>query len=206
MFVSLSSSHAGNACAIKQSIINYREKGETQFFDWLVCSIKSINEILNRKEIIFDTNYIYPNSSNTTTICFKYFDLLISHHDIHEPNENSINDITNKYKRRFSRFIATIKNEKQIFFIRYCRDQVDLEEKEIHNFYENIKNINKDLVFVFILISDNNSLIIPTTLSEKQNFMYIELNNYIDDDILNEEDIYYKIIKSYKCIYSIVEK
>ena len=40
IFISLSSSYSGNACAIKQSIDNYHKKDETHFFDWLVCSMK----------------------------------------------------------------------------------------------------------------------------------------------------------------------
>jgi len=97
MYLSLSSSHAGNACAIRQSIINYTTpSNETQFFDWLVTSMKSVNQILENSQIIFESNYIYPNDLNTTSINFKNFDLLISHHDIHEFNEDSINEITKK--------------------------------------------------------------------------------------------------------------
>lgn len=45
MYISLSSSFAGNACAIKQSIINYTTSNDkTQFFDWLVCSMKSVKK------------------------------------------------------------------------------------------------------------------------------------------------------------------
>jgi hypothetical protein len=44
---------------------------ETQFFDWLITSIKSVNQILENTPIIFETNYIYPNSLNTTSINFK---------------------------------------------------------------------------------------------------------------------------------------
>ena len=54
MFISLSSSYAGNACAIRQSINNNTNNStETQFFDWLVASLKSVNEILENKPIIF---------------------------------------------------------------------------------------------------------------------------------------------------------
>ena len=62
MFLSLSSSYAGNACAIRQSIDNYYNKDnkkETQFFDWLVCSMKSINDVLEGKTILFEDKYIY---------------------------------------------------------------------------------------------------------------------------------------------------
>ena len=205
MFVSLSSSYAGNACAVRQSINKYTtNSNETQFFDWLVTSMKSVNQILENTPIIFESNYIYPNSSNTTSINFKNFDLLTSHHDIHEFNDNSINEITEKYIRRKKRLIKTIKEQNKINFIRYCKNQQNIEEEEILKFYKNVKNINTDLLFNFILISDNNDLVIPNSLL-KDNFIYINLNNYIDDDILNETNTYFKIIKTYKCIFDLVK-
>lgn len=200
MYLSLSSSYAGNACAVRQSIINYTTtSNETQFFDWLVTSMKSVNQLLENTPIIFESNYIYPN---TTSINFKNFDLLVSHHDIHKFNDNSINEITEKYIRRYERLINTIKEQKKINFIRYCKNQQNLEEEEIYTFYKNIKNINPELVFNFILISDYNDLVIPSNLD---NFIYINLNNYVDDDILNETDDYFKIIKSYKCVFNLVK-
>jgi hypothetical protein len=205
MYLSLSSSYVGNACAVRQSIINYTmNSNETHFFDWLVTSMKSVNEILENTPIIFENDYIYPNPLNTTSINFKNFDLLISHHDIHEFNDNSINEITDKYFRRYERLINTIKEQNKINFIRYCKNQANIEEKEINRFYKNIININPILVFNFILISECNDLVIPKDLL-KDNFIYINLNNYIDDDILNEANVYFKIIKTYKCVFDLVK-
>ena len=205
MYLSLASSYGGNACAVQQSIINYTtNSNETQFFDWLVTSMKSVNQILENTPIIFESNYIYPNSSNTTSINFKNFDLLTSHHDIDEFNDNSINEITEKYIRRKERLIQTIKKQNKINFIRHCKNQQNIEEEEILKFYKNVKNINTNLLFNFILISDNNDLVIPNSLL-KDNFIYINLNNYIDDDILNETNTYVKIIKTYKCIFDLVK-
>ena len=78
------------------------------------------------------------------------------------------------------------------------------EENEILKFQENIKKINPDLIFSFVLISDCNDLIISNNLLSK-NFIYINLNNYINDDILNENNVYFKIIKSYKCVFDLVK-
>lgn len=205
MYISLSASYAGNACAVRQSIINYTAtSNETQFFDWLVTSMKSVNQILENTPIIFESNYIYSNSLNTTSINFKNFHLLTSHHDIHEFNDNSINEITEKYIRRYKKLIKTIKEQKKINFIRYCKNQQNLEEEEIYTFYKNIKNINPNLLFNFILISDYNYLVIPNSLL-KDNFIYINLNNYLDDDIVNETNDYYKTIKKYKCVFDLVK-
>ena len=180
----------------------------------------------------------------------------------------------------------TIKEQNKINFIRYCKNQQNIEEEEILKFYKNVKNINTNLLFNFILISDNNDLVIPNSLLNdlvaqqvatdgsgvfgpvysllgqtghtgvtgatgygatgltgatgaigstgatgatgygatgatgatgptgapgsaygglKDNFIYINLNNYIDDDILNETNEYLKIIKTYKCVFDLVK-
>lgn len=204
MFISLSSSYSGNACAIKQSIVKYtKNSNETQFFDWLVTSMKSVNQILENTPIIFESTYIYPNISNNTSIKFKNFDLLTSHHDICKFNDNSINEITEKYTRRYERLINTIKEQQNIYFIRYCKNSNNIEEEEIIKFHKNINNINPNLIFKFILISDYNDLIIPNSLLEC-NFIYINLNNYINQDILNEENTYFKSIKQYKYVFDII--
>ena len=206
MFISLSSSFVSYACAIKQSIINYNIQSETLFFDWLVCSLKSVNEVIEGKEISLDKNSIvYPNNLKTTSITFKNFDLLISHHDINEPNEQNILDTTEKYKRRYIRFIETIKNQKIIFFIRYCKNINNIEEEQINIFYKNISNINNKLVFKFILVSDDNNFILPYSLLHIENFIYINLNKYVDDDVINENNEYFKKIKNYKCIFDVIK-
>ena len=205
MFISLSSSHIGNACAVHESINNYSStSNKTLFFDWLVTSMKSVNQILENTPIIFETESIRPNTFNTTSINFKNFDLLISYHDIHYFNDNSINEVTNKYIRRYERLINTIKEQQKINFISYCKNQQNLEENEIYTFYKNIKNINPNLLFNFILISDDNDLVIPNNLL-KDNFIYINLNNYVDDDIVNETNDYQKIIKKYKCVFDLIK-
>jgi hypothetical protein len=57
MYLSLSSSYCANACAVRESIINYSTKTtNSHFFDWLVTSMKSVNQILENTPIIFDSN------------------------------------------------------------------------------------------------------------------------------------------------------
>ena len=202
MFISLSSRDVGYACGIAQSKINYLGKGETHFFDWLVCSLKSVNEVIEGKPIQFEDKYIYPNNLNTVSINFKNFDLLTSHHDIPVFNKNSISDITQKYNRRYLRLLEIIKNNKSIKFIRYCKETKDIEELQIDKFYKNISNINPTLEFYFLLVSDNKNIIVPKTLLSKKNFKYINLLDRIDEDAKKETANYVKIIKSYKCIYS----
>ena len=52
MFISLSGSNVGYACGIKDAINNYFGKTQTQFFDWLICSMKGINQVLQGEKFI----------------------------------------------------------------------------------------------------------------------------------------------------------
>jgi hypothetical protein len=54
--ISLSGSVPGAACGIAISIKKniYNNNKETDFFDYLICSMKSINEILKGKTIDFE--------------------------------------------------------------------------------------------------------------------------------------------------------
>jgi len=120
-------------------------------------------------------------------------------------------------------------------FIRYIKNNNDIDEEQIHNFYKNISKINMGLLFKFILISDCDELQLSNNLINKINLYYINLNKYIDDDVLhlwtfkspdfrqfisnkvtlprtfsmskdvNEDNLYFRIIKKYKCIYRIID-
>lgn len=204
-YVSLSASEVAYACGIRQSIINYTQNhNETNFFDWLVASMKSINQVLENNPIEFDMNSTYINQLNSTSIHFKNFHLLISHHDLHEINENSINSLIEKYQKRYTRLINIIKTKSIIYFIRYCKDSNTMEENEIITFFKNISILNEKLKFKFILVSDHENLIIPSILIENKNFKYINLNDYMDEDTINESNGYFKIIKKYKCLYKLL--
>jgi hypothetical protein len=198
MLFSLSSSHAGFACGIRQSIDTYNEKKATNFFDWLVCSLKSVNEILEGTLIQFEDTYVYPNTLNHTSIRFKNFHGIISHHDIDIFNDDNKREITERYNRRYVRLLKTLKTENNIYFIRYCHDQGNLEEEEIHKFYENINKINKDLNFSFILMGGHDSIKIPDTLLNKNDFHYFNLKKYENADDIIEEFEWHKLMKAYK--------
>lgn len=203
MFISLSGSKVGYACGIKNSMNNYFGKTQTHFFDWLICSMKSVNEILEEKPILFDSNYIYPNLENTTTINFSEFDLLISYHDIIEPTKKNLNEMNEKYIRRYARLINTIKTEKKIFFLRYCCDQYNFDEEQIHKFYNNINKINNSLEFYFVLITINNKINIPSSLLFRRHFLYINLNKKNDDD---QQLNFMQIVQMYTHIFKIIDK
>jgi len=205
--ISLSAPIAGNACAvalyIKSYIYNYNR--ETNFFDFLVCSIKSINDVITNKKI--EVGQIISNDI-FCSILFKNFDLLISHHDLEVDNENNIekiNNVVEKYQRRQERLFNYIKNSNKIFFIRYCDKTENIEKNEITNFYKNIKNINNKLLFYFILITNNNDLIVPKELFSKKNFLFINLNKHSNDNIIDKDiNPFFQIIESYKPLSNII--
>lgn len=213
-YISLSSSYAGNACAIRKSINNYTsQKSETHFFDWLVTSMKSVNEVLQGKPLMFVNKKIHPNIldkmySNVTTIHFLNFDKLISHHDIKRFNSNKIFNVTELYKRRYVRLLNILKTEKNICFIRHCKGFNDIEEDEIDIFYKNIQKINTNLIFYFVLITDNddNKMKLPKNLNIKPNFIHINLNNYLNyDTVTNEPDEFQRTIKKHKYIFDVID-
>ena len=205
MFISLSSFYAGNACGVRACMnyykVNPESKGETHFFDWITCSMRSINEVLEGKEISFDVKSSFFNFLNTYTIRFNNFDMMISHHDLHEINNKEIFNLIVKYNRRRKRLIETIKNEKQIFFIRYCKDQRDLQGQEIIQFYDHVLRINPNLDVKFILASDNNNLRVPAALLNKKGFIFINLNGYKNTDVIPATEM--KEVGLYKCIFTI---
>jgi len=205
MFISLSASYVSYACAVKQSIDNYYKKNEKQFFDWLVCSMESINDILEGKSILFEEKSLNEYLPNNRSINFKNFNLLVSYHDINEFTDNSINELTEKYNRRYARFIDTIKKESTIYFIKYCNKQNNINEYQIYRFYENIIKINKNLIFKFILVSDDDKLEISNNLKNLNNFIYINVNDHMEEVMERQTLDFFNIIKKYKCIYNIVK-
>jgi hypothetical protein len=201
MLFSLSSQRPVFACGIRATINTVSERSHTNFFDWLTCSIQSINEIIEGKKIEFSDCYeFYPD--NQIVGVFKNFHLLRSSHDFHNVDNNTIIEVTEKYNRRYIRMIETLKTHNNIHFLRHCYSQEQLEEKEILKFYDNLNRINKDLTFSFILIfiNDNteyNDIHIPDTLLEKKNFHYVDLKKFTEFDITEELE-WHKFLKPYK--------
>ena len=119
-YISLSASCLNYACGIAQSINNNIGKRETNFFDWCLCSMKSINEVLSKKEIMFEDNYEEDNDGIFCPVRFKNFDNLVSLHDFtffDYNDDNKIANVISKYERRRDRFIEKIKESKNIYFL-----------------------------------------------------------------------------------------
>lgn len=206
-YISLSASIGGFACAVADSIINNIGKKETHFFDWTICSIKSINEVIMEEEILFEESYDPTHSF--CVVNFKKFDKLISVHDFHfsdfdntEKINNKIIEITNKYNRRRERFFKTIREQTNIFFLRYCYSNEDFDSEQIYLFIQNILNINNNLEFYLVIITTINDLNIPQYISE----YIILINLNYESEFLSTNNSYDEIIKLYEYIYPILSK
>jgi hypothetical protein len=208
--VSLSSSIAGPACAIALCIKKYfyNNNASTNIFDYLEISLESINQLLN---ISFDeidkylrtNNEIYINKDDYSSVLFKNFDKIISHHDLtKEYTELEYDNFIEKYKRRFYRFMNDLKYEDKIFFIRYGNDNI----KSIEYFIEIIKNINSNLKFYYINVdfieSDNLEI---RNRYEINNYIYINFYKYLDKNQEYNENLFYKTLQyDWKIVYNII--
>ena len=197
IIISLSSNIAGPACAVATSIKNnlYLNKNyPTNFFDYLVVSLKSVNELLSIKESdiqYLDQNLnIYNNLSKSMTVEFNNFNKLISYHDLKKDydNEDFINFI-DKYKRRYFRLLNYIKNEKEIYFIRYGEENIN----EIKIFCNIIKNLNSNLFFRFVnVIYNENKIYVDIKVN---NYLLINFNDINDKNIKYNEDLFYRTLQ-----------
>ena len=212
--ISLSSSIAGPACAIATAIKKhfYNNNYQTNIFDYLEISLESINQFLLLEEneiyhLDFDIESSYCNSDNKTSIKFKYFDKVISHHDLPSHfNEVDILELKNKYIRRYNRLINYIESQDKIFFLRYGNESCDL----INNFYKYVRDLNPYLTVYFIHLdySDDNhiSQIIYDNI-HFENYFYFNFANYISDDIIYDDDLFFKTLQyDWKSLYEDVIK
>ncbi len=167
--ISLSYDEAGYACAIG-SAIKRKYNSITNFFDYLVVDMKTINDILQLKDLnllLNNFNYEHVNNHKNTVVKWNNFNKLISYHDLKEVyNEVDLKTFTKKYMRRYFRLINDIYNEKIIFFIRYGKISYD----EIKIFYHNLKNLNENITCYFINIDYDKSI---------NNIYYEDIKTYI---------------------------
>ena len=207
--ISLASFNSGEACSVFTCIKKYFYNNNciTDFFSYLEVSLESINQILlmDNKfiDLFFKDNYdIYKNKDGNYSIIFKHFDKMISHHDLRENNDISLNIVIEKYKRRYYRFMNDIMNEEKIFFIRFGKEN----PLSIKYFLELIKGKNPLLKCYFINIYCDEAYDIDTTI---ENCYYINFLNYLDKKTYHE-DLFYRVMEYdwkqvYKVIYNLLD-
>jgi hypothetical protein len=200
--ISLASDIAGPACAIATSVKKYfyNNSNQTNIFDYLEITLSDINKLLNNYDISFvDDLHIYINRINKSSVNFNKFNKMISHHDLAEEyNENDLQNFKEKYIRRYNRLFNHLKNENDIFFLRFSDDNND----DILNFINIIKKINTNLNFKFIhLFYDEKNI----NNFKHENYIYINFYNYIDNTKTYNEDLFFKTIEfDWKVVYNII--
>lgn len=190
--ISLSHSEAGSACSVGTFIKRFYNQ-KTNFFDYLVVDMKTINNIINIKDLnLIINNYEYEEqeAGKNITIKFNNFSKLISYHDIKYNNNESIIEFKNKYMRRYHRLMSYLYEEDIIFFIRYGKTSYF----EIKEFINNIKIINKNLIIYFINVDYDENYLNNIYYSDIENYIYINFNAINKKNIIND-DIYFRILE-----------
>lgn len=206
--ISLSSDKAGFACAIATSIKKYYNNNyQTNLFDYLVCDLHDINNILILNNIdLLTSNLDISQIDDKSIVKFKNFKNLISYHDLKNPY--TITDYTNfieKIKRRFRRFIELIKTEESIYFIRYGKE----DETILNKFIINIKKINPtSKVYLLNVYYDKYN---KSYLCKKSNISdsVIPINFYSFEkkNIIYNEDDYYKTLEyNWTIIFKLIKE
>lgn len=165
----------GTKCGVKFNIDRYIKIKETQFFDWLITDMESVNKILqtnnissiinNRNLTIESRGYNYITKKVTISSLSK----CISLHDLPKRYTNKdINNFITKYIRRYNRLINIIKNNKlKIYFIRH--GYIDIKQK--NTFIHSVLKINP--ICNFKLVECSNS-----PKPNNKNYIFIDLKNF----------------------------
>ena len=203
--ISLSYDEAGYACSIGTSIKN-KYNTITNFFDYLVVDMKTINDIVNLKDlnlIMNNLNIEDLNDNKHIKITWNNFYKLISYHDLNvNYNENDIEMFKNKYIRRFHRLMNDIYNEKIIYFLRYGKTSYN----EVNNFINIIKKINSNLIVYFINVDYDENISQNIVYENIENYIYINFHSINENKNYNE-DLYYRILEyNWDFVFDLIEK
>jgi hypothetical protein len=130
---------------------------------------------------------------------------MTSYHDLYNMSNDSINYYVDFYTKLQNELINNIKTEDKIFFLRTVKEQSDLQEDDIHNFYSTVYSINPKLKFYFIILSDKN-INISEKLSTKDNFILFNFSNYLNNNKTYDNNMYFRILIDYEweSLYKII--
>lgn len=189
----------GRHCDIGHNIKLYnKDQPITNFFDWLrsdfvsvlhILNIGNIENIFNKENMIIDKkSYAHENN---VSITFKNFEAnrmcFISHHDIELNKYNDqtmhhhLNELIEKYKRRYYRLIDMIKSSEKLIFIH--KGWNFNEAKHVNEFRNAIWRINKNAHFYLVLLVDTPG---EWVVNKKDNYIKININKLINRSIKTE--------------------
>ena len=155
MFISI-----GNVCVVAHWL-RKTQSTETFFFDWLVTSLRSVNEVLSieneetmrtkLKNVTFEGTL----DNNKVVVC-KDFDRLKSVHDLPIMNGNIDTHFVDKYVRRHARLIDTIKSNPNLHFVLFVEASTTIGREfnnDIETFHALLNKLNAENRFKMTILS-----------------------------------------------------
>lgn len=139
----------GNSCAVTHTTQHLQIKKETGLFEWFVSRrLQMITNVINKIKVKIDPKIIYgrPNKSEKI-VCINCHGITSTHF-----RTKTFKPI---FRRRAARFLKTIRESKQIIFVRLkepAHSGAPATLSEFKNFYASILSINPSLKIKFLLI------------------------------------------------------
>jgi hypothetical protein len=223
--ISLSSNIGGTGCGITDSLKLYNKfyRNTNEFFDYILTSFKSINEILKGKPIEFENK-----CDENGHINFKNFDFLIEIHSIKNMDDKTylekikqnetivegfysienypeiIDKLKEKYNRKLERFMNLLKNSNKIYFVRYCDNFNESIENDIEEFFDLIKKLNINLDVKLILFTLDKNLVFPNSFLLKHKNIFT-INLCSDYKLNNGGEKYERLIEIFKPMVKFID-
>lgn len=170
----------GNGCYVRHVIENnyYKNKIETNFFDWLLSSMNSVNQVFeNLTTMQFsnkDFSIDHTNNINSPTyrLGFNQFSYLISIHDAKKslPIEDSLKNVADKYNRRLLRLHQNLMRNEKLIFVRYA-SPTSTELEKIITVLRRINNKCHCKILIF-------DITIPDIDLANNDIMFVNLEEY----------------------------
>lgn len=153
----------GSTCSIAYNLRELNLRDNAYPFDWI--RILNLNNVSNLLENNFDgfldvNNYNFIKYSEDFMINDNYGTYIYDngyckfYHEFDKPLEEcDIDSFIDKYKRRINRLYDLLNSDEEIIFIREELRSVNINK--INNFIETIRNINENINFKLIIISND---------------------------------------------------
>jgi hypothetical protein len=209
--ISLSSIVGGEACGVRRCIQKFfhnNDSIETNFFDWLLISFVSINEILENKDnrienLNFNINGTWLDQN--VRLLFDGYNYIESVHDIHVANNlnESMVECKEKYLRRFKRLINSICGNEIIIFIRFGKEGITQEN--INNFFNILNKINGSnqcyLINLYNFVESSSDI----TVSNER-YYYINFANHVMPALpVKDNDLGGNLNYDWKLVHQLIE-
>ena len=157
MFISLSSKYSGYACGIAHAIkgMNAVQDKRTLFFDWVLCTMESITQIvIDDTEIEFDYEM---NLGPAHFVPFRNTNLIVSAHDFTSESKSdpaTRQRVKETYVRRKERFLDRVQETpSDLYFFRFVQKKEELELEHLLRFHAFITSLRKDRRFTIVIIT-----------------------------------------------------